>query len=109
MYTFPNITVSENPPVCVCVGGGGGGGMCVWRGRGEGLREDMLAHRLIVLKTPAPKGSRDSLCFRTFCVEKKDTPDNSRYFINWRSPNRLSSANIGREWLNSAKYSGPQN
>ena len=58
---------------------------CEGRGRGGGVKGDTVAHRLKVLKTPAPNASRDPLRFRTICAEMKHATDNTRYFMNWRA------------------------
>ena len=45
----------------MCGGGGGKGG-------GGGVKGDTVAHRLKVLRSPAPNASRDPLRFHTICA-----------------------------------------
>ena len=105
---FPTIIASENSPGCVwvcgCVGvlgepqrgGGGGGGWYGGPATGPWTNstEDAYTKRITWLSS-FPHDLRGN----------ESTTGNARYFINWR--NWLSSANIAREWLDSAKYWRP--
>ena len=92
---FPNIIVSENHAVCVCGGGYGGPwtksteDACTKRMTWPSSFQHDLGKRNLQLTTPATSWTGNG------------------NFINWR--NQLSSANIPRGWLNSAKYWRPQN